>query len=169
MELKPLLDLRGRKRDHERIAVSMEYPLRPPFFTLNLFKAAGTETELGDEYDEWLNEMPAMEAKLKELQGKISSIGASIIKKWSVKCTHALLDDNVSLNADVVDAIMSKRHIVSYKWIERNVLPSMHDQKEEDPALSFAQAFSLLKFVSRILHLMKADMTEVVGRVMTLS
>ncbi|GJY48302.1 hypothetical protein Tco_0438258 [Tanacetum coccineum] len=26
------------------IAVSMEYPLRPPFFTLNLFKAAATET-----------------------------------------------------------------------------------------------------------------------------
>ncbi|PWA59004.1 nijmegen breakage syndrome 1 [Artemisia annua] len=57
-------------------------------------------------------------AQLKQIQGKISSIGASMTKKWSVKCTHALLDDNVSLNADVVDAIMSKRHIVTYKWIE---------------------------------------------------
>lgn len=50
--------------------------------------------------------------------GTLSSAGASMIKKWSAKCTHALLDDNVSLNADLVDAIMSKRHIVSYKWIE---------------------------------------------------
>ncbi|GKD64009.1 hypothetical protein Tco_1306117, partial [Tanacetum coccineum] len=25
---------------------------------------------------------------------------ASIVKKWSVKCTHALLDENVSLNVD---------------------------------------------------------------------
>ncbi|GKF34410.1 hypothetical protein Tco_0107610, partial [Tanacetum coccineum] len=41
----------------------MEYPPRPPFFTLNLFKAAATKTELGDESDEWLNEMPAMEAE----------------------------------------------------------------------------------------------------------
>ncbi|GJX33682.1 hypothetical protein Tco_0243537, partial [Tanacetum coccineum] len=63
MELNPLLDLRGRKRDHERIAVSMEYPMRPPFFTLNLFKTAATETELGDKSDEWLNEIRAIEVE----------------------------------------------------------------------------------------------------------
>ncbi|GKB40368.1 THO complex subunit 5B [Tanacetum coccineum] len=157
----------------------MEYPLRPPFFTLNLFKAAATETELGDESDEWLNEMRAMEAEVVEIrvpnldcQGCASKLkkaifklkGASIIKKWSVKCTHALLDDNVSLNADVVDFL----GVIVDIYLQRNVLPSMHDQKEEDPSMSFAQAFSLLKFVSQILHLMKADMREVVGHVMAL-
>lgn len=42
----------------------MEYPLRPPFFTLNLYKAAATETELGAEADEWFNELRAMEAEV---------------------------------------------------------------------------------------------------------
>ncbi|KAI3712742.1 hypothetical protein L1987_71307 [Smallanthus sonchifolius] len=54
----------------------------------------------------------------KEVKDKISSIGASMTSKWSPKCTHVLVDDNASLNADVADAIMSKRHFVSYKWIE---------------------------------------------------
>lgn len=44
--------------------------------------------------------------------------GGSTSKKWSPKCTHVLIDDNASLNADVVDAIVSKRHFVSYKWVE---------------------------------------------------
>ncbi|GJU28725.1 hypothetical protein Tco_1167346 [Tanacetum coccineum] len=42
----------------------MEYPLRPPFFTLNLIKAAATETKLGDESDQWFNELRAMEAEI---------------------------------------------------------------------------------------------------------
>ncbi|KAL8265990.1 hypothetical protein R6Q59_003334 [Mikania micrantha] len=54
----------------------------------------------------------------KELKEKISSIGASMTSKWSPECTHILLDDNASLNADVADAIMSKIHFVSNKWIE---------------------------------------------------
>ncbi|KAI3699240.1 hypothetical protein L2E82_43401 [Cichorium intybus] len=54
----------------------------------------------------------------KELQEKISSIGASMTNKWSPNCTHVVLDDNASVNGDIIDAIMSKKHLVSYKWIE---------------------------------------------------
>ncbi|KAK9074846.1 hypothetical protein SSX86_003165 [Deinandra increscens subsp. villosa] len=54
----------------------------------------------------------------KEIKEKISSIGASMTTKWSPKCTHVLLDDNASLNADLADAIMSKKHVVGYKWIK---------------------------------------------------
>ncbi|KAI3699273.1 hypothetical protein L2E82_43476 [Cichorium intybus] len=54
----------------------------------------------------------------KELQEKISSIGASMTNKWSPNCTHVVLDDNASVNGDIIDAIMSKKHFVNYKWIE---------------------------------------------------
>ncbi|KAI7744529.1 hypothetical protein M8C21_016203 [Ambrosia artemisiifolia] len=54
----------------------------------------------------------------KELSEKISSVGASMTNKWSPKCTHVLVDDSASLNADIVDAVMFKTHFVSYKWIE---------------------------------------------------
>ncbi|KAJ0445597.1 putative transcription factor interactor and regulator FHA-SMAD family [Helianthus annuus] len=54
----------------------------------------------------------------KEHNEKISSVGASMTNKWNAKCTHVLVDDNALLNADIVDAVMSKRHFVSYKWIE---------------------------------------------------
>ncbi|KAI3665219.1 hypothetical protein L6452_43842 [Arctium lappa] len=57
-------------------------------------------------------------ARSEELQEKLSSIGASMANKWSPNCTHVLLDDNASMNADVVDAVVSKRHFVSFKWIE---------------------------------------------------
>nr|GEU97644.1 luminal-binding protein 5-like [Tanacetum cinerariifolium] len=108
-------------------------------YVYNMKNQVNDRDKLADKLEEDEKEKieTATAPRLKELQGKISSIGASLIKKYSVKCTHALLDDNVSLNADVVDVIMFKRHIVSYKWIKRNVLPSMYDQKEEDPALSF--------------------------------
>ncbi|XP_076954972.1 nibrin homolog [Bidens hawaiensis] len=57
-------------------------------------------------------------ARSKEIKEKISSIGASMNNKWSSKCTHVVVDDTASLNADIVDAVMSKTHFVSYKWIE---------------------------------------------------
>ncbi|MFS7911206.1 putative THO complex, subunit 5 protein [Helianthus anomalus] len=47
-----------------KITVSMEYPLRPPLFTLNLFRAASTETESEAEANEWFNELRAMEAEV---------------------------------------------------------------------------------------------------------
>ncbi|KAJ9564733.1 hypothetical protein OSB04_000699 [Centaurea solstitialis] len=61
-------------------------------------------------------------ARSKELQEKLSAIGASMTNKWNPNCTHVLLDDNASMNADLVDAVVSKRHFVSFKWIEINVL-----------------------------------------------
>ncbi|KAI7735044.1 hypothetical protein M8C21_017148 [Ambrosia artemisiifolia] len=47
-----------------KITVSMEYPLRPPLFTLNLFRGASLETELEAEANEWFNELRAMEAEV---------------------------------------------------------------------------------------------------------
>ncbi|KAL7609086.1 hypothetical protein Lser_V15G12135 [Lactuca serriola] len=57
-------------------------------------------------------------SRLKQLKEKISSIGASMSNTWSPKCTHVVLDDNASVNGVLIDAIMSKKHFVSYKWIE---------------------------------------------------
>nr|XP_043640191.1 nijmegen breakage syndrome 1 protein [Erigeron canadensis]XP_043640192.1 nijmegen breakage syndrome 1 protein [Erigeron canadensis]XP_043640193.1 nijmegen breakage syndrome 1 protein [Erigeron canadensis] len=56
--------------------------------------------------------------QIKEVQVKILSIGTCMTTKWGPNCTHVLLGDNVSLNADVVDAVMSRKHFISYKWIE---------------------------------------------------
>ncbi|GJU58049.1 RNA-directed DNA polymerase, eukaryota [Tanacetum coccineum] len=56
----------GDMKLEAKIAVSMEYPLRRPFFTLNLIKAAATETKLGDESDQWFNELRAMESEVKQ-------------------------------------------------------------------------------------------------------
>ncbi|XP_076912835.1 THO complex subunit 5A [Bidens hawaiensis] len=47
-----------------KIMVSMEYPLRPPLFTLNLFRATNMETESEAEVNEWFNELRAMEAEV---------------------------------------------------------------------------------------------------------
>lgn len=44
----------------------MEYPLRPPLFTLNLFRAASAETESEVEANEWFNELRAMEAEVRK-------------------------------------------------------------------------------------------------------
>ncbi|XP_071702736.1 nibrin homolog [Rutidosis leptorrhynchoides] len=57
-------------------------------------------------------------ARSKEFEEMISLIGASVSNKWSPQCTHVLVDNNASLNADLVDAILSKRHFVSYTWIK---------------------------------------------------
>ncbi|GKD41671.1 hypothetical protein Tco_1261878, partial [Tanacetum coccineum] len=53
----------GHMKLEAKITVSMEYPLRPPFFTLNIFKAVATETELGAEADEWFNELRAKQLR----------------------------------------------------------------------------------------------------------
>ncbi|KAI3513107.1 hypothetical protein L1887_20433 [Cichorium endivia] len=54
----------GYMKLEAKIAVSMEYPLRPPFFSLNLFRAATLETESDIEANEWFNELRAMEAEV---------------------------------------------------------------------------------------------------------
>ncbi|KAK1361878.1 nijmegen breakage syndrome 1 protein [Heracleum sosnowskyi] len=52
------------------------------------------------------------------LQDKISLIGASAIRNWSMECTHVLLDDITLFNVDVVDAIVGKKPLVCHKWVE---------------------------------------------------
>ncbi|KAI3807210.1 hypothetical protein L1987_23135 [Smallanthus sonchifolius] len=54
----------GYMKLEAKITVSMEYPLRPPLFTLNLLRAVGTETESEVEANEWFNELRAMEAEV---------------------------------------------------------------------------------------------------------
>ncbi|XP_023728481.1 THO complex subunit 5A [Lactuca sativa] len=56
----------GYMKLEAKIEISMEYPLRPPFFSLNLFRAANleTESETETEANEWFNELRAMEGEV---------------------------------------------------------------------------------------------------------
>ncbi|WOG97469.1 hypothetical protein DCAR_0416809 [Daucus carota subsp. sativus] len=54
----------------------------------------------------------------KKLQEKISLIGASAIRNWSMECTHVLVDDIAPFNEDIVDAIVGKKPLVCHKWVE---------------------------------------------------
>ncbi|KAL3527368.1 hypothetical protein ACH5RR_012024 [Cinchona calisaya] len=54
----------------------------------------------------------------KSLQQKVLSIGASVAQKWSLKCTHVLVDDLVPLKEELVDAIVAKKPFICYNWVE---------------------------------------------------
>lgn len=56
--------------------------------------------------------------QVKQLQEMITSIGASVIHNWSMECTHVLVDDITPLKEDLVDAIVAKRPLACYKWVE---------------------------------------------------
>ncbi|CAN4083698.1 unnamed protein product [Withania somnifera] len=49
---------------------------------------------------------------------KVSSIGASITKKWSLDCSHVLVDDSLPLSEDLIDAIVARKPLVKYSWLE---------------------------------------------------
>ncbi|XP_055804111.1 nibrin homolog isoform X2 [Solanum dulcamara] len=49
---------------------------------------------------------------------KVSSIGASITKKWSLNCSHVLVDDSFPLSDDLIDAIVARKPLVQYSWVE---------------------------------------------------
>ncbi|KAG5623014.1 hypothetical protein H5410_008232 [Solanum commersonii] len=49
---------------------------------------------------------------------KVSSIGASITKKWSLDCSHVLVDDSFPLSDDLIDAIVARKPLVQYSWVE---------------------------------------------------
>ncbi|KAK4711517.1 hypothetical protein R3W88_006030 [Solanum pinnatisectum] len=49
---------------------------------------------------------------------KVSSIGASITKKWSLDCSHVLVDDSFPLSGDLIDAIVARKPLVQYSWVE---------------------------------------------------
>ncbi|KVH98332.1 THO complex subunit 5B [Cynara cardunculus var. scolymus] len=54
----------GLMKLEAKINISMEYPLRPPLFTLNLFRATTAGTGSETEANEWFNELRAMEAEV---------------------------------------------------------------------------------------------------------
>ncbi|KAF3641634.1 putative nibrin-like isoform 2 [Capsicum annuum] len=49
---------------------------------------------------------------------KVSSIGARITKKWSLDCSHVLVDDSFPLNKDLIDAIVARKPLIQYSWVE---------------------------------------------------
>ncbi|XP_059285571.1 nibrin homolog isoform X5 [Lycium ferocissimum] len=49
---------------------------------------------------------------------KVSSIGATITKKWSLDCSHVLVDDSFPLTEDLIDAIVARKPLVQYSWVE---------------------------------------------------
>ncbi|KAA8547638.1 hypothetical protein F0562_004067 [Nyssa sinensis] len=52
------------------------------------------------------------------LQDKISSIGACITHNWSLECTHVLVDQSMALTENVIDAVVAKKPVILYNWIE---------------------------------------------------
>lgn len=44
--------------------------------------------------------------------------GAHITFQLSEECTHILIDDQMPVNEDVVDAIVAKKPIVLQRWVE---------------------------------------------------
>lgn len=44
--------------------------------------------------------------------------GASITKKWSLNCSHVLVDDSFPLSDDLIDAIVARKPLVQYSWVE---------------------------------------------------
>ncbi|KAL2317330.1 hypothetical protein Fmac_031206 [Flemingia macrophylla] len=52
------------------------------------------------------------------LEGKISSIGASITHTLGEECTHVLVDQLMPLKKDLVDAVVAKKSCVLKTWLE---------------------------------------------------
>ncbi|KAK6256582.1 hypothetical protein QUC31_000041 [Theobroma cacao] len=58
------MDTSGQNMKLEaKVKISMEYPLRPPLFTVNLYSSPG-ENSLENDYFQWHNEIRAMEAEV---------------------------------------------------------------------------------------------------------
>ncbi|KAL3838775.1 hypothetical protein ACJIZ3_023366 [Penstemon smallii] len=57
-------------------------------------------------------------SEINQLQDKISLIGASITRTWSLQCTHVIIDDFISINDEIIDAIVAKKPLVKFSWIE---------------------------------------------------
>ncbi|XP_021892000.1 nijmegen breakage syndrome 1 protein isoform X2 [Carica papaya] len=52
------------------------------------------------------------------VQDKISSIGASVTSMLSQECTHVLVDQNMLVDMDLVNAIVAKKPLVQTSWLE---------------------------------------------------
>ncbi|KAK6127501.1 hypothetical protein DH2020_038745 [Rehmannia glutinosa] len=57
-------------------------------------------------------------SKMNQLKGKMSLIGASVTQTWTSKCTHMVIDDIISINDDIIDAIVAGKPLVTFSWIE---------------------------------------------------
>lgn len=53
-----------------------------------------------------------------QLQDKISLIGASITQTWTSGCTHMVADDLLLIDNEVIDAIVARKPIVKFSWLE---------------------------------------------------
>ncbi|KAK4430500.1 Nijmegen breakage syndrome 1 protein [Sesamum alatum] len=55
---------------------------------------------------------------MNQLQDKMSLIGATVTRTWTSKSTHMVLDDFVQIDDDIVDAIVARKPLVRFSWIE---------------------------------------------------
>ncbi|KAL8532238.1 hypothetical protein ACS0TY_008733 [Phlomoides rotata] len=55
---------------------------------------------------------------MNQLQEKTLMIGANVDRTWSSKCTHMVIDDSISINDEIIDAIVARKPIVRFSWIE---------------------------------------------------
>lgn len=57
-------------------------------------------------------------SEMKQLEEKISSIGARISQNWTFQCTHVVVDDFIPVTHQIIDAVVAKRIIIQSSWIE---------------------------------------------------
>lgn len=88
--------------------------------------------------------IPALE-KLNRKHGLctiVSSMGAYATEKWMSECTHLIVEDSSPITNDVMEAIMAKKPVVVYDWLQAMVgqtsLPS-----ELPNCLSFPPSMAL--------------------------
>ncbi|XP_051113463.1 nibrin homolog isoform X2 [Andrographis paniculata] len=55
---------------------------------------------------------------MNQLEQKFSLIGAHATQTWTSKCTHLVIEDSVLINNEVIDAIVARKPVVGYSWIE---------------------------------------------------
>ncbi|KAL0381278.1 UNVERIFIED_CONTAM: Nijmegen breakage syndrome 1 protein [Sesamum angustifolium] len=56
--------------------------------------------------------------EMNQLQDKMSLIGATVTRTWTSKSTHMVLDDYVQIDDDIIDAIVARKPLVRFSWIE---------------------------------------------------
>ncbi|KAK4409442.1 Nijmegen breakage syndrome 1 protein [Sesamum angolense] len=56
--------------------------------------------------------------EMNQLQDKMSLIGATVTRTWTSKSTHMVLEDYVQIDDDIVDAIVARKPLVRFSWIE---------------------------------------------------
>lgn len=52
--------------------------------------------------------------------------GAYATRKWSNECTHVLVDESCPLTPELLDAVMTKKHIVLGDWFKVLSFPYGH-------------------------------------------